>query len=74
MNRTRALAFAVFAIVASSAGDLRAAASAVGTGKPASDRPSTVSDECDGDGLYYGWGRARDLRRRSLAIARATTG
>ena len=71
MTRTRALAFALFAIVASSRRDLPAATSAVATVTPASDSPSTVSDDCYGDEFYYGWGRARDVKK-ALACYRAS--
>ena len=71
MTRTRALAFALFAIVASSRRDLRAATSAVATVTPASDSPSTVSYDCYGDEFYYGWGRARDVKK-ALACYRAS--
>ena len=70
MTRTRALAFALFAIVASSGRDLPAATSAVATVTPASDSPSTVPDDCYGDD-YYGWGRARDVKK-ALACYRVS--
>jgi hypothetical protein len=71
MTRARALAFALFAIVASSRRDLPAATSAGATVTPASDSPSMVSSDCYGDEFYYGWGRARDVKK-ALACYRAS--
>ena len=71
MTRTRALAFASFALVASSRGDLPAATGAAATLASVSDSPSTVSDDCYGDEFYYGWGRPRDVKK-ALACYRAS--
>jgi hypothetical protein len=71
MTRARALAFALFAIVASSRRDLPAATGAVATATAAADIPSTVSPDCYGDEFYYGWGRARDVKK-ALACYRAS--
>jgi len=71
VTRAPALAFAFSAIFASGRHDLRAATSAAANATPASDRPSTVPDDCDGDEFYYGWGRARDAKA-ALACYRAS--
>lgn len=71
MTRACAPAIALFAIVASSQRDLRAATSAGATATPASDSAPMVSSDCYGDEFYYGWGRARDVKK-ALACYRAT--
>jgi hypothetical protein len=71
MTRARALAFALFAIVASSRRDVHAATSVVATATPASDGASMVSSDCYGDEFYYGWGRARDVKK-ALSCYRAS--
>jgi hypothetical protein len=71
MTRRSVFAFALLATVASSRPGLRAATSAVATAAPASGGSSTGSDDCYGDGFYYGWGQPRDLKK-ALACYRAS--
>jgi hypothetical protein len=71
MTRARSLAFALFAIVASSRRDLPAATSAGASATPASGSSSMASSDCYGDEFYYGWGRARDVKK-ALACYRAS--
>lgn len=71
MTRALAVAFALLAVAALSRRDVRAATSAVATATPPSDSPPMVSSDCYGDEFYYGWGRARDVKK-ALACYRAT--
>ena len=71
MTRARALALASLVVAASSRHDLRAATSTVATATAASNSPSMVSSDCYGDEFYYGWGRARDVKK-ALACYRAS--